>query len=153
MTDTLYDRLRAKCDQFGKDFAAGRLSEMTIAFYHPEAVMEGRDMPAEQGLTAIGHIFEEAREVYSSLTIELEEITQVGDVAFGNFTNRNSIIGGGMDIHRGLMIWTRSGDDWLVVRDFFFSENSPLLSSIGLHAVGGKGAGIPRASRKKSAKA
>lgn len=135
MSSKLSDLLRKKCLQFGRDFKAGRIEAMTNAFYHPDAVMEGRDMPAEVGRLAISRIFEEARGVYSALIIELEDVTQIGDVAFANFTNRNTIIAGGIDVHRGLMIWTLVGDDWLVIRDFFFAEGAPLLDPVALFPV------------------
>lgn len=147
MTKQLTSHLRKMCDRFGKDFKAGRIAEMTASFYHPDAVMEGRDMLAEKGHQAIGRIFEEARAVYSSLVIELEEVTCVGDVAFANFTNRNGVIGGGEEIHRGLMIWVREGDDWLVVRDFFFAENAPLSNSMALYPAGSKMVSTVRARR------
>ena len=148
MTKALSDLLSKKCAQFGRDFKAGRIEEMTNAFYHPEAVMEGRDMPAEKGRLAISRVFQEARDVYSALVIELEEVTQIGDVAFANFTNRNTIVTGGLDIHRGLMIWTRSDDDWFVIRDFFFAEEAPLLEPVALYPVGGRAFTHLRSQRK-----
>lgn len=148
MTKALSDLLRKKCAQFGRDFKAGRIEEMTNAFYHPDAVMEGRDMPAEHGRSAISRIFQEARDVYSALVIELEDVTQIGDVAFANFTNRNTIVTGGLDIHRGLMIWAREGEDWLVIRDFFFAEDAPLLEPVALFPAGGKAFAQLRSQRK-----
>lgn len=147
MTAGLTDRLRKKCQRFGEDFAAGRISEMTSRFYHADAVMEGRELPAEKGHQAIARIFAEAREVYSALAIELDSVTQIGDVAFGNFTNRNSIIGGGEDIHRGLMVWVRVNEEWLVARDFFFADGDPLFNSVPHYPLGGTIASPPRSRR------
>ena len=147
MNPELTKLLRKKCATFGKDFKAGRIKEMIDRFYHPEAVMEGRDLPAQEGREAICRIFEEALDVYSSLTIELEDVKLIGDVAFGNFTNRNAIIGGGEDIHRGLLIWRKDGDEWLAVRDFFFAEGDPLFNSIPLYPSAGQ-VTPPRRSRR-----
>jgi len=94
--------------------------------------MEGRELPAQAGHEAITRIFMEAREACDAITIEMDPITVVGAVAFGNITNRNTLLNGDVEIHRVLMIWQKDDDDWFVSRDFFFAEQGLLLSELDI---------------------
>lgn len=105
---------------------------MVREFYLADAVMEGRELPAQVGHEAITRIFAEAREAYSVIEIELDPITVIGSVAFGNITNRNTLTSGEIEIHRGLMIWQEVAGDWFVSRDFFFAERDLLISAMEL---------------------
>lgn len=121
-------RVIAKCRQFETRFHARQIATMVREFYLPDAVMEGRELPAEVGHEAIIRIFMEAREACSSISIQAEPITVVGKVAFGNITNQNALLTGSIEIHRVLMIWEERDGDWFVSRDFFFPEPNLMLS-------------------------
>ncbi|MBD3760219.1 hypothetical protein O4H52_15345 [Sphingomonadaceae bacterium G21617-S1] len=123
-------RLTAKCRQFETRFRARQIAAMVREFYLPDAVMEGRELPAQVGHEAITRIFMEAREACTSITIEMEPISVIGKVAFGNITNHNALLSGFIEIHRVLMIWEEKDGDWFVSRDFFFAEQGLMLSEL-----------------------
>ena len=129
-TSAVEQRVTAKCRQFETRFRARQIATMVREFYLPEAIMEGRELPAQVGHEAITRIFMEAREACSSITIDMEPITVVGKVAFGNITNHNALLSGIVEIHRVLMIWEEKDGDWFVSRDFFFAEQGLLLSEL-----------------------
>ncbi|MBO9378157.1 hypothetical protein GG804_15405 [Sphingomonas histidinilytica] len=125
-------RVAEKCRQFENRFRAGQLAVMVQEFYLPDAIMEGRELPAQIGHEAITRLFIEVREVCRSIEIEIDPITVIGPVAFGNITNRNTLMTGDVEIHRVLMIWQEKDGDWFVSRDFFFAEQGLLLSELDL---------------------
>lgn len=145
MTDAenVEQRLIEKCQQFETRFRARQIATMVREFYLPDAVMEGRDMPAQVGHEAITQIFLDAREACSSISIEAEPVTIIGKVAFGNITNHNVLLAGSIEIHRVLMIWEERDGDWFVSRDFFFAEPDLMLSELDV---------LPRADRRRMAK-
>ena len=131
MTENIVEqRVIAKCRQFETHFRARQIATMVREFYLPDAVMEGRELPAQVGHEAITRIFLEAREACSSISIEAEAITVIGKVAFGNITNHNVLLAGPVEIHRVLMIWEEKDGDWFVSRDFFFAEPDVMLSEL-----------------------
>ncbi|WP_232476061.1 Cif family virulence factor [Flavisphingomonas formosensis] len=129
-TTVVEQRVTAKCRLFEARFRARQIAAMVREFYLPEAVMEGRELPAQVGHEAITRIFMEAREACSSITIEMDPITVIGKVAFGNITNHNALSSGFVEIHRVLMIWEERDGDWFVSRDFFFAEQGLMLSEL-----------------------
>ena len=129
-TDLVEQQVIAKCRQFETRFRARQIATMVREFYLPDAVMEGRELPAQVGHEAITRIFLEAREACSSISIEAEAITVIGKVAFGNITNHNVLLAGSIEIHRVLMIWEERDGDWFVSRDFFFAEPDLMLSEL-----------------------
>ena len=145
MTDTNFveERVVAKCREFETRFRKRQIATMVREFYLPDAVMEGRDMPAQVGHEAITRIFMQARESCSSISIEAEPIRVIGQVAFGNITNQNVLINGSVEIHRVLMIWEEQDGDWFVARDFFFAEPDLMLSELDV---------LPRTDRRRLSK-
>lgn len=137
MTDaaTVEQRIAAKCRQFESRFRARQISAMVQDYYAPEAIMEGRDLPAQLGHEAIIHVFMEAREVCHSIRIDMDPITVIGEVAFGNITNRNTMLNGDVEIHRVLTIWQERNGDWFVLRDFFFSEQNLSFGDVGIDPI------------------
>ncbi len=123
-------RVLAKCRQFEARFRSRQIATMVREFYSPDAIMEGRDLPAQIGHEAITRIFMEAREACGSISIEMEPLTVVGQVAFGNITNHNALLSGFVEIHRVLMIWEEKDGDWFVSRDFFFAEQDLMLGEL-----------------------
>lgn len=123
-------RVMAKCRQFETRFRARQIAAMVREFYLPDAIMEGRELPAQIGHEAITRIFMEARAACGSITIEMEPLTVIGTVAFGNITNHNALLSGFIEIHRVLMIWEERDGDWFVSRDFFFAEQGLMLSEL-----------------------
>lgn len=128
--EAVSQRVASKCRQFESRFRAKRIPAMVRDFYLPDAVMEGRDLPAQVGHKAITRIFTEARSACCRIDIELDALTVVGKVAFGNITNRNTLTSGEIEIHRVLMIWQEVDGDWFVSRDFFFAEQDLLLTEL-----------------------
>ncbi|MES1983968.1 MAG: hypothetical protein V4461_03340 [Pseudomonadota bacterium] len=141
--ENVEQRLIEKCQQFETRFRTRQIATMVREFYLPDAVMEGRDMPAQVGHEAITQIFLDAREACSSISIEAEPVTIIGKVAFGNITNHNVLLAGSIEIHRVLMIWEERDGDWFVSRDFFFAEPDLMLSELDV---------LPRADRRRMAK-
>lgn len=141
--ENVEQRLIEKCQQFETRFRTRQIATMVREFYLPDAVMEGRDMPAQVGHEAITQIFLDAREACSSISIEAEPVTIIGKVAFGNITNHNVLLAGSIEIHRVLMIWEERDGDWFVSRDFFFAEPDLMLSELDV---------LPRADRRRLAK-
>ena len=129
-TNLVEQQIIAKCQLFETRFRARQIAAMVREFYLPDAIMEGRDMPAQVGHEAITQIFKQAREACSSISIEAEPITVIGKVAFGNITNHNVLLAGSIEIHRVLMIWEERDGDWFVSRDFFFAEPDLMLSEL-----------------------
>jgi len=125
-------RLIAKCRKFEARFRARQIAAMVREFYLPDAIMEGRELPAQVGHQAITRIFREVREACNSITIEMDSVTVIGKVAFGNITNHNALLSGFVEIHRVLMIWEERDGDWFVSRDFFFAEQGLMLSELDL---------------------
>lgn len=110
-----------KCAQFGQMFRAGRIEEMVAQFYTEDAILEGQNLSPQRGRKAIEQVFEEARGVTKSITIDHEPPAVAGDIAYGNISNTNHMVDGTLEVHRGLMIWRNVGGSWFVERDFFFS--------------------------------
>lgn len=125
--EAIRDIISGKCLRFEEMFCASRIEEMVAGFYLPSAVLEGRDLPPQRDHGAIARIFREARDTYESISIELDPLEIHDTVAFGTFTNRNTLPTGEVEIHRGIMIWRKIQADWLVARDFFFAEGDPLF--------------------------
>ncbi|MFT4025641.1 MAG: hypothetical protein QM676_02395 [Novosphingobium sp.] len=131
------DRIIDKCVHFEALFAEARILELTRMFYHATAVLEGRDLPPQVGHDAISKVFIEASYNYAGISILLDDIEIVDTVAYGSITNSNTLKNGATEVHRGVLIWRKFGNDWFVVRDFFFAESDHLSLSDGLrHSLG-----------------
>lgn len=110
----------AKCELFAQLFRSGRIDELVEVFYTTDAVLEGQGLLPQRGRQAIAAAFKEARGVYAEISIHRHENVRVsGDLAYSNVSNTNVCIDGSLEMHRGLMIWRRVEDSWLVERDFF----------------------------------
>lgn len=114
--------LLAKCEIFEHLFTASRIEEMIEHFYAEDATLEGLDLPAQRGRSAIIKIFAEARSSYREISINLDPVHVHGDIAFGGITNVNVLIDNRTEIHRGQMIWRKIDGEWFVQSDFFFPQ-------------------------------
>jgi ketosteroid isomerase-like protein len=116
------ERLIGKCRAFEALFKADRIHEMVEQFYAEDAVLEGAELPPRRGRAAIERVFDDARETYSAIRINLDPVIVAGDVAYGGITNINMLDDGTREVHRGVMIWRCVEGSWLVQRDFFFMQ-------------------------------
>ena len=115
-------RFQAKCDRVARLFSAGLIDELVSIFYATNAVLEGKGLPPQIGIPAIAKTFKDVRTLYRSMEINLDIVTIVGTVAYGTQTNFNTRIDGHVENHRGLIIWQNINHDWLVVSDFFYTD-------------------------------
>lgn len=112
----------AKAARFAELFEAGNIGEMVDLFYSEDAVLEGPGTAPQIGREPIKAVFEEVRNSCSAIRIQLDPIIIGSELAYGCQTNINTRIDGEVEIHRGLMVWRRVGDEWFVVQDFFFTN-------------------------------
>lgn len=116
-------RIIEQCAMFDELFAQGNIGDMVDRFYHADAVMEGRGLSMLCGREAIQRLFQEVRARYQSITIMPDPVSFHGTLAYGTFTNHNTLNDGYLEIHRGIMIWIFEAGSWRVKRDFFYSQN------------------------------
>ena len=120
----------AKCRRFTQLFEAAAIKELVSYFYHDDAVLEGDGLVGQTGRAAIQNIYMEARLSCHSIQIKLDPIEICDNVAYGFQTNINKRKDGGLEIHRGIMIWRLVDMDWFVTRDFFFTGTNPHQMSV-----------------------
>lgn len=132
MVNEAEEQIFRKCREFEDSFQVGSIKDMVRKFYHSDAILEGRDLPAQLGHDAITSVFQEARISCDKISINLDPILIVGDVAFGSIRNSNWLNTGEVETHRGLMVWLKKDEEWRVIRDFFFTEGYPIFDSIPL---------------------
>ena len=119
MTQDQHRDILEQCALFDELFANGNIGEMVDNFYHADAVLEGRGLAVVRGHRAIKRLFQDVRASYQSITIMPDPITFHGTLAYGTFTNHNTLNDGYLEIHRGIMIWLLDGGQWRVKHDFF----------------------------------
>lgn len=117
------DIFQAKCDVVARLFEAGAITELVSMFYAPTAILEGKGLPPQCGLSAITQTYQDVRRLYPSMRIELDPVTVVGNVAFGTQKNLNLRIDGQLENHRGLMVWHKIEGEWRIVMDFFYTDH------------------------------